>query len=130
MKKLDRIRDFLIEQSFRLSRLEELGFVRKYTFSASEKIWIHYRMGIVVKTPCIVRKAKSLPKFAIPTLVLPLPKPLVQSRTMKNIFIQPKASLRNRDLAHVRLVDMGYGGSDFKRTNLGWYRGQPVLIDW
>lgn len=130
MKKLKKIRDFIRKHDFDLRKLKELGFVRKYTFSASEKIWIHYRKGIVVKIPCIVRKKKDFPKYAIPTLTMDLPKDKIEWKDSRRVFIQPKACLINAALAHIRLIDMGYHGNDFKEKNTGWYRGKPVLIDW
>lgn len=130
MKKLNAVAKLVRRLKFDLRLLELYGFKRRYTTSVSGKIWVNTKLGVVVKTPCIVRKVKSIPDFAIPTKVMKIPKSKITWKYLRKVFIQPLASTRNANLAKIRLIDLDYRGADLRQDNVGWYRGKPVLIDW
>lgn len=130
MKKLKKVKELIKKLKFNLKELAKYGFRKRYTNSASVYIWINDKRGIVVKEPYIVRKLRNHPKFAIPTISFCRPKKDWWKYGESRIFIQPLAVRTSLDKAFCRLADLGCRGSDFKRANIGWYRGKPVLIDW
>lgn len=129
MKKLRDVAKLVRRIKCRLEQLENYGFEKVKTNSASGRIWIHRAKRVVVKTPYL--REYDAPKFAIPTLRLPF-----SAREQHDfnsgpwVFIQPLANLKKSALAKVRLIDMGYYGGDLKAANVGWYRGKPVAFDW
>ncbi len=129
MKKLEKVKFLIRRLKYNLNLLTDYGFKRCYTHSASGHIWKNTKLGIIVKIPCIIGLRR--PKLAIPTLSVPVPK-LWWEYGRDKILIQPIAKRVALDKAFCRLVDLGCdnGDIDFKRANIGWYRGKPVLIDW
>ncbi len=137
MNKLVWVYDLILKLDYNFAKLRKHGFVVKYTDSGSQKIWIHRKRKIVVKTPCLVRHERfGHPKNAIPTISFNIPEnkqrhyPQKGYTPFRTVFIQPLADVSRKETAFIRLIDLGHRGKDFKRANVAMYRNKPVLIDW
>jgi tRNA A-37 threonylcarbamoyl transferase component Bud32 len=130
MKKLKAIRKLLFECEFKLSRLKRHGFIRRSTDSASGRIYINHKKGIVVKTPYICNRGNASVKHKIPTLCINVPEKYAERLGWNTVFVQPVATMKRLSEAVGLLEEMGCEHSDLKEANVGWYRSSPVVIDW
>jgi hypothetical protein len=135
VKKLERIKELVLKEGCKLSRLKKHGFVRLKAnkSSSSGHVYINHKKGVVVKRPYLTHD--EIPAAACPTIRIDSPEPYWGQLNI--IYIQPlcRTDNDNRWAAFSILNEREMrgdrsAGADLKEANCGMYKRKPVVFDW
>lgn len=118
------VREFDDSESF-AKGMRKLGFRERSHFGASYACtqWVHRKLRLIFKCSFVCNR--RIPKAAIPTLV-------IRKARGHLALLQPLADTSRCHEAQQELQDLPIAvrGIDVHGSNVGHYKGKPVVFDW